>query len=246
MTAFSLTQTIKDIDSHFELHPISQQTLVGIDQTQLIELFPNHFCHPLVTPAITALQSAAFEAGFDCRLASSYRSFERQQTIWLDKYRGRRVVLNEKDEQIDLTRLTEEQKLSAIARYSAFPGLSRHHWGTDFDVFDISAVSRDELQLISAEYLPGGPCHNLYLWLCENMAKYGFYHPYTPEIAAQKGVAFEPWHISFYPISKHFYQAFSDKTAAVIKHYLNADIQANITQIDSLISQYALNIAKAP
>ncbi|MCZ8486094.1 D-alanyl-D-alanine carboxypeptidase family protein [Vibrio lentus] len=34
-----------------------------------------------------------------------------------------------------LQRSSEQQKLSAILRWSALPGASRHHWGCDFDVF---------------------------------------------------------------------------------------------------------------
>ena len=31
----------------------------------------------------------------------------------------------------------------AILLWSALPGASRHHWGTDFDVFDRAAVPPD-------------------------------------------------------------------------------------------------------
>ncbi|MFV0278041.1 MAG: M15 family metallopeptidase, partial [Parahaliea sp.] len=82
------------------------------------------------------------------------------------------------------------------------PGTSRHHWGTDLDVFDAAAVSRDyALQLTPAEAAPGGPFHALHGWLDTRMAagaSHGFYRPYDRE---RGGVAPERWHRSYAPLS---------------------------------------------
>jgi len=77
------------------------------------------------------------------------------------------------------------------------PGLSRHHWGTDFDVWDAAAVPEDySLGLVTAEYLSGGPFHHLNTWLSEREARNqseDFFRPYATD---RGGVAPEPWHIS--------------------------------------------------
>ena len=59
----------------------------------------------------------------------------------------------------------------AVARDSplpAIPGTSRHHWGTDLDVYDAAALPADyRLELSPAEVAPGGLFDSLHRWLDE-------------------------------------------------------------------------------
>ena len=77
--------------------------------------------------------------------------------------------------------------------YSALPGASRHHFGTDLDIYDTRPIDDDyQLQLTPDEY--STMAHLLSLrWLEHNLEKYGFYRPYQEY---KGGVAPEPWHIS--------------------------------------------------
>ncbi|WP_350595574.1 M15 family metallopeptidase, partial [Pseudoalteromonas sp. 45-MNA-CIBAN-0466] len=85
-------------------------------------------------------------------------------------------------------------KCIAIMLYSALPGASRHHLGTDLDIYDKSAVSDDYvLQLSPNEYQQGGPFAKLSQWLDTHLAEFGFYRPYQYDLG---GVAPELWHIS--------------------------------------------------
>ncbi|MBS3796930.1 M15 family metallopeptidase [Pseudoalteromonas sp. BDTF-M6] len=140
------------------------------------------------------LQRRALADGIDLRIASAYRSFSRQAMIWNNKYLGVRPVFDASQQVVDLAALSPLERLHAIMLYSALPGASRHHFGSDFDVWDPSAVAEDyQLQLSPDEYAPSGPFATLNAWLSEHLHELGFYRPY---LKYQGGVAAEPWHIS--------------------------------------------------
>jgi len=96
--------------------------------------------------------------------------------------------------------LSEEQRVHAILRYSALPGASRHHWGTDIDVYDAAAVPPGyTLQLTPAEYADDGLFGPLHHWLSEHVGQgMDFYRPYALD---RGGVAPERWHISCAPLA---------------------------------------------
>ena len=73
---------------------------------------------------------------FNLQPASSFRDFERQQLIWNGKFSGERKVHDDAGNPLDLALLDDWQKAQAILRWSALPGGSRHHWGTEIDIFD--------------------------------------------------------------------------------------------------------------
>jgi LAS superfamily LD-carboxypeptidase LdcB len=149
--------------------------------------------HPSVVTDLLNLKQAADQAGFNLHIASGFRSFERQLAIWNGKMSGDIALLGKHGQKLDITLLSEEEKINSILRWSALPGGSRHHWGTDFDVYDRGALSDGTvLKLESWEYLQGHQKH-FYHWLKHNLTHYGFFFPYTEK---SSGVGFEPWHIS--------------------------------------------------
>lgn len=175
--------------------------LVGASHSHLVELYPNHWVHKAAAQAILNLQAAAKNAGFDLRLASAFRSFKRQQEIWQGKACGDKAVLNDAGDALDISDLSEAELINAICRFSAIPGASRHHWGTDFDIYDANgfdAVRRP--QLLISEYQADGPCAKMQQWLLTEAEKFGFCFPYL--IAKKNGLAAEPWHISYTPLAK--------------------------------------------
>ena len=94
-----------------------------------------------------------------------------------------------------------------ILRWSAIPGGSRHHWGCDLDIYDQKAISSDyKVQLIPSEYESSGPFYQLTLWLDENMQEFGFFRPYSRDCG---GIAPEPWHLSYRPLSEIFLNEYS-------------------------------------
>jgi len=87
-----------------------------------------------------ALRRAARHAGLELVAVSGFRDFDRQLEIWNAKYAGTRPVLDAAGALLDMAVLEPAQRIDAILRWSALPGASRHHWGTDFDLIDAGAV----------------------------------------------------------------------------------------------------------
>ena len=176
--------------------------LTGQVQTHLIKFAPNHLLHKQVVSHFAALQQAAKKQGFTLHIASAFRSFERQLAIWNKKFTGQIAILDKDENPIDIRQISEIDKLYKLLHWSALPSTSRHHWGTDIDVYDPTLLPINQsLQLKKKEYLAGGYFQELTLWLEENISDFGFYLPYKKD---QGGVAQEPWHISYFPLAETF------------------------------------------
>lgn len=152
--------------------------------------------------AFHALKEAAAEAGFDLTVLSGFRSFEQQLSIWNRKATGQRAVLDSQARPLDIARLSDRELVFAILRWSALPGASRHHWGTDIDVYDEAARPEGyEVDLVPDEVNPGGMFGPLHAWLDDRIltgTSFGFYRPYDLD---RGGVAPERWHLSYAPVA---------------------------------------------
>jgi LAS superfamily LD-carboxypeptidase LdcB len=155
--------------------------------------------HPRAAEAFLSLRRAAVAAGHDLAPVSAFRDFDQQLVIWNAKFRGERALLDRDGTRLDVRMLSAEQIVRAILHWSALPGASRHHWGTEVDVFDRAALpSGARPQLLPSEYERGGVFGALSSWLCAHAADYGFYLPYDSD---RGGVQVEPWHLSFAPLA---------------------------------------------
>jgi LAS superfamily LD-carboxypeptidase LdcB len=96
--------------------------------------------HPEAAASLTRLTEAAAQAGLKLEVASGSRDFNRQAAIWNQKARGERPLLDAAERPIDPRQLSADERVLAMLWWSALPGASRHHWGTDFDVFDRAAL----------------------------------------------------------------------------------------------------------
>ncbi len=181
---------------------LNARQLTGRQETHLVELPSGHRLQEAAAAAFRALQEDARAAGFDLAIASSFRSYGRQRAIWNGKASGLRKVHDDAGRNVVISALPGPQQLRAILRYSAIPGTSRHHWGTDLDVYDAAAVDVDyQLQLSPQEVVPGGVFDRLHSWLDERMAageSRGFFRPYALDTG---GTAPERWHLSYAPLA---------------------------------------------
>ena len=155
--------------------------------------------HPLAADGLHALRAAAATAGIDLHPVSGFRDFWRQLAIWNDKYSGARALLDADSRPLDVAGLDSGQRVAAIMNWSALPGASRHHWGSDCDVIDRNAVEPGtRVDLLAADYGPGGRYERLADWLSMHAEDYGFFRPYDQD---RGGVRPEPWHLSFAPVA---------------------------------------------
>jgi len=179
---------------------LTAEQLTGRSREHVCEVQElNCTLHPAAARAFAALRAAASPAGLDLAAASSFRDFDRQLAIWNDKYLGRRPLLDPQGEPLEAAVMTAPDLVRAILHWSALPGASRHHWGTEIDVIDRAALGPgQQAQLVPAEYAANGPFSRLDGWLTEHAEDFGFFRPYDRD---RGGVQPEPWHLSFAPIS---------------------------------------------
>lgn len=206
------------------------------------------FVHRDVVEPFLALRDAGRAHGFELAIDSGFRDFERQRSIWNRKVRGELKVLDSDAVPLDITTLSQRELALAILRWSALPGASRHHWGTELDVFD--AAARPEgyvVELIPDEVNPGGMFGPLHAWLDERMAAgtaFGFFRPYDRD---RGGVAPERWHLSCAPVATPLEGAL---TVEVLRATLSAaelELKDTVLEmLDEIHERYVINVGRPP
>ncbi|MAZ65757.1 MAG: peptidase M15 [Kangiellaceae bacterium] len=196
--------------------------------------------HPAVAGDLEALFSTAKDAGFSLKIVSGYRSFERQALIWRAKCFGERTVLDHDDAPVDLDRLTPIEIIEAVCLWSAIPGASRHHWGTDFDVIPENLLPQGyKLQLTASEYGENGPFYPFAQWLATYLPSSAFFKPYA---VFRGGVGEEPWHISHQQAANEAQQRWKKNTFfELIKNKEIAFYQEIIQNFSSLYRRFVQN-----
>ncbi|NNM07386.1 MAG: M15 family metallopeptidase [Gemmatimonadetes bacterium] len=194
------------------------------------------------------LRTAAASAGFDLEVLSGFRSFVSQLSIWNRKARGELAVLDSSARPLDIGRLSGRELVFAILRWSALPGASRHHWGTDLDVFDaFCRPAGYEIELIPAEVEPGGMFGPLHHWLDRRIAdsrSFGFFRPYDLD---RGGVAPERWHLSFDPLASACQQQL---TLKVLRNTIEgADMELKgvvLENLEEVYERFVMNVGRPP
>ena len=223
------------------MNQIPQQAWLGQHNDYLVDAGNGHRLHKDVISPFLAMQDAAHNDGIDLQLVSSFRDFDRQTAIFNRKWTGQTQLLDVNGTELPFETLSNNEKLHAILTWSALPGGSRHHWGTDIDVYDRAAVHNwdGNFNLVESEYLNGGPCHNLSCWLADHMEQFGFYRPFSVN---NGGVAVEPWHLSFKSTASTFENARNlDGFTQAIQQ---SDIEGKsciLPQLPNLYNRYVLN-----
>ncbi|OHU86923.1 MULTISPECIES: M15 family metallopeptidase [Pseudoalteromonas] len=199
--------------------------------------------HKSIIADLTALANASKQAGFDLTIASAFRNFQRQATIWNSKFLGQRPVYDINNCEVELATLSEIEKCKAIMLFSALPGASRHHFGSDLDIYAKNCLNSEQsLQLAPWEYQSGGPFSEFSAWLDENLTDFGFFKPYA---TYNGGVAQEPWHISHITTSEQLEQHQNiDAIADAISQHDILGKQTILVNLKSLHEQFVTNIIK--
>ena len=187
------------------------------------------------------LQRSARKAGFDLKICSAYRSFDRQLLIWNAKISGMRPVMDSFGKPINIQDLSPLQKIQAILRWSALPGASRHHWGTDFDIYDANAMPKDyKIQLTPEEVYGDGLFAPMHDWLDGYLGsgKSEFYRPYEFD---KGGIAPERWHLSYRPIADQYVQILNSELLST--RLINSDLMlldVVLEHLDEILQRYII------
>jgi len=92
-----------------------------------------------------------------------------------------------------LHELTYPEREQEILGASSAPGISRHHWGTDFDLFGLNPQ----------EFTSGHRRADEYAWMEAHAVDFGFFQPYATAVRTDGyGYMEERWHWSYYPIAQ--------------------------------------------
>lgn len=141
-----------------------------------------HYLHRETLEALEKLYTAFKEEHPDIHfyIRSSTRNYQHQRGIWERKWR-----------QLDRKDRSDYDISAEIMRYSAMPGTSRHHWGTDFDINELNN-----------SYYEKGDGRIIFQWMKKNASDFGFCMPYTPD--RDTGYAEERWHWSYKPLASRY------------------------------------------
>ena len=144
-----------------------------------------------VLEAYGRMREAAQADGVALLVRSATRNFDYQKGIWERKwerpqYMGWQAVDKARD----------------ILTYSAMPGASRHHWGTDID-----------LNSFENDWFESGEGAQVYDWLLSHAGDYGFHQVYDDKSTGRTGYELERWHWSYLPTAGPMLAAFNTAVA---------------------------------
>lgn len=130
--------------------------------------------------AFVKMNTAAKKDGVQFKVISGTRNFYYQKSIWDRKWKAN-------------SNLSPIENAKKILLYSSMPSTSRHHWGTDMDINNLSN-----------SYFERGKGLKEYNWLITHAQDYGFYQVYTSKNNGRTGYNEEKWHWSYMPLSSQY------------------------------------------
>lgn len=153
------------------------------------------YMHKKAYNAFLKMHNAAGKDGIELIIVSAFRDFDHQKRIWENKWTGRQILSGNI---IATDIMDSEERAMEILKFSAMPGTSRHHWGTDID-----------MNSLNNNYFASGRGMREYEWLVDHAHKFGFCQPYTHKNEErQSGYEEEKWHWSYKPVSSVYLKYF--------------------------------------
>lgn len=143
---------------------------------ELTRLQNGHAVDSRAYPALQQMMDDARAAGLSPLICSSYRTQEKQQTLFdqqVQKYLARGC--------------SQEKARQEAARWVAPPGTSEHQSGLAVDIVDTANQNLNEQQ----ENTP------VQQWLMAHCADYGFILRYPTDKSEVTGIGYEPWHYRY-------------------------------------------------
>lgn len=153
-------------------HPLPEDYNIPV----FTELKNGHAVDSRIYPELQAMMDAAREEGLEPLICSSYRPWERQQELYIQKAR----------EYVSAGH-SWEAALELAQGWVQKPGCSEHQTGMALDIVDIKYQLLDETQAET----------QLQQWLMKHCHKYGFILRYPKGKENLTGVNYEPWHYRY-------------------------------------------------
>ncbi len=177
------------------INPATDPGFVMIEDNHAVR--PDMYMRREGYKAFREMHQAAQKDGIDLTIISATRTFDHQQRIWENKWHGRQALHGN----ILAPGIPDPtDRAREILRFSAMPGTSRHHWGTDID-----------LNSLNNAYFESGEGKKMYQWMKKNASGYGFCQPYTANGRLfEGGYEEEKWHWSYHPLATKFLDAFRE------------------------------------
>ena len=204
--------------THADFTPVEQKYLASPEEKKML------YWQKPVGEAFQRMATAAAKAGVTLRIVSAARNFEYQKNqIWEQKWK----------------RLAKKYpnpaaRAAKILAFSAMPGTSRHHWGTDVD---LNSLNNGDFER--------GKGAKTYRWLCAHAAEYGFFQPYTEKNKLRPdGYNEEKWHWSYAPIA----DLLTEKCRQLLRNDLLTNFSGSETASElKIVEKYVLiNPRNAP
>lgn len=216
-------QFLSDDHIHGRFNPDSSLEFSLIDSQYC---FKETYILTEVYEAFIRMAEAAAKDSIQLKIVSALRTFDHQRGLWENKWTGKTKV---KGQKLNLTIRDHLARAKKILEYTAPPGFSRHHWGTDIDI-----------NSVEDEYFDTEEGIKVYSWLQMNAGQFGFCQTYNSlEHRNHKGFNEEKWHWSYSklsePILNEFINTFSPSDIKAFKG------SSSIRKID-LLQDYILSI----
>jgi len=176
--------------------------------------------------AYLQMRNAAIVDGINLKIASATRNFDYQKNLWNNKWTGITIVDGQ-----DLSKSIpgEQERFKKILEYSAVPGTSRHHWGTDIDINDANP-----------SYFDKEKGEKEYDWLIKNASFFGFCQTYNLKNTGRViGYNEEKWHWSYLPLARTLTQEYKN---LIKDENINGFLGDEYVAGQDLINNYVLSI----
>lgn len=173
-------------DKDFLLGKFEYRSTVNFVKVDKKYAAKNVYLNAVVYEAYKKMYELAKQEGIDLAIVSGTRNFFEQKRIWEQKW-------------IKTDSLSPWEKTMTLLQYSAMPGTSRHHWGTDIDI-----------NSVEDSYFEKGRGKAVYDWLVKNAGKFGFFQVYTSQSNGRTGYREEKWHWSYMPLAAKYLKQYND------------------------------------
>ena len=214
-----ISATAKDtsITKNFVMGRFLPQTHVRFQQVPAHLCSKSMYLQKEVIVAFQQMKLAAAREGVSLRIISGTRNFWEQKAIWERKWNANLQSFG-----------ASANNAREILKYSSMPSSSRHHWGTDIDINNLSPT-----------YFTTGKGLKEVLWLRKNANKFGFIEVYSPRASGRlTGYEPEAWHWSYSPLSSQYLEFYNQNIQYTdIKGFAGCEWAKELRIIEDFVSR---------